>query len=90
MPRNPEARLSSSLITTQPHSHPPQHTWFDVNARRTTRLRRCQTSSTPFRQILREESERVADVTYLQGKTVSPRRHVTWTVLLFKTDLAVH
>ncbi|KAG8334551.1 hypothetical protein J6590_087751 [Homalodisca vitripennis] len=57
MLRNPEARLASSLITTQPHSHPPQHTWFDVNARRTTRLRRGETSSTLYSQILREESE---------------------------------
>ncbi|KAG8275294.1 hypothetical protein J6590_089232 [Homalodisca vitripennis] len=57
MPRNPEARLASSLITTRPHSHPPQHTWLDVNARRTTRLRRGQMSSTPYSQILREESE---------------------------------
>uniref|UniRef100_A0A1B6J4P2 FLYWCH-type domain-containing protein n=1 Tax=Homalodisca liturata TaxID=320908 RepID=A0A1B6J4P2_9HEMI len=58
MPRNPEARLASSLVATRPHSHPPQPTWLEVNTLRTTILRRCETSSTPFRQIQREESER--------------------------------
>ncbi|KAG8285609.1 hypothetical protein J6590_077032 [Homalodisca vitripennis] len=59
MPRQPEARLASSLVTSRPHSHPPQPNWLDVNTLRTSILRRCETTSTPYRQIQREESERV-------------------------------
>ncbi|KAG8275837.1 hypothetical protein J6590_077609 [Homalodisca vitripennis] len=58
MPRQPEVRLASSLVTSRPHSHPPQPNWLHVNTLRTSILRRCETSSTPFRQIHREESER--------------------------------
>ncbi|KAG8265118.1 hypothetical protein J6590_102255 [Homalodisca vitripennis] len=57
IPRQPEARLASSLVTSRPHSHPPQPNWLDVNTLRTSILRRCETTSTPYRQIQREESE---------------------------------
>ncbi|XP_046685673.1 uncharacterized protein LOC124371386 [Homalodisca vitripennis] len=59
MPLQPEARLASSLVTSRPHSHPPQPNWLEVNTLRTSILRRCETTSTPFRHIQREESERV-------------------------------
>ncbi|KAG8290334.1 hypothetical protein J6590_084574 [Homalodisca vitripennis] len=43
MPRQSEARLASSLVTSRPHSHPPQPNWLDVNSLRTSILRRCET-----------------------------------------------
>ncbi|KAG8329547.1 hypothetical protein J6590_083922 [Homalodisca vitripennis] len=62
MTRQTEARLVSSLMTTRPHGHPPRTNWLDVNTLRPSILRICETSSTPFRQILREESDRNMDL----------------------------
>ncbi|KAG8290195.1 hypothetical protein J6590_088303, partial [Homalodisca vitripennis] len=54
MPRLPEV---SQTVFLSDDDSPSQPNWLDVNKLRTAILRRCETSSTPFMQVLREEIE---------------------------------